>query len=123
MTRSLPSLRTSTPKSIVALCLFAILLASLVVTSTVQARGMHELGPDRGGRTPTITPDFGGDDDQPTVTPQPSRRALASFTDSSPGFGSGGSYLNPDASLFTSPEPVVLKRLRAFWALLLRPVR
>jgi len=122
MTRSLPSLRTPITRSIVALSLLAMLLASTVVTSTVQARGMHELV-DRGGRVPRIAPDFGGDDDQPTIAPQPQRRTLASFTNSAPGSGSGGTYLKPEVSLFTSVRSVVTRRVKTLWDLLLRPVR
>jgi hypothetical protein len=119
---------TSIIKLIVALSLLATLLVtSVLVTPAVQARALHNVDADGGGRRPAISPDFGGDDDQPTVIQHPARKRgaanAASDFGSSAGFVGNTSFFKTDDSFFTSVESVVVKRLRALWALLLSPDR
>ena len=118
MIRIFPYFQASTPKLVVGLCLLGILFSSMVVAPPLQARAIHELGPTRGGGIPGVSPDLGGDDDQPTLQPTPGRRMIASVTEVG-SQGSGGRSLEPRLStLFTQVKTVLKKRTRGFWAML-----
>jgi hypothetical protein len=111
----LATLRTHISRPIVVLSLFGLLLSSIPLAPAVQAFGFHELVPEGNGGLPGWHPDLGGDDDQPTFRPEPSRRMIASVTEEST-FGSGRTQLDQQVSFFTVVKSVVKKRARAFWA-------
>jgi hypothetical protein len=112
----LATLRTHISRPIVVLSLFGLLLSSIPLAPAVQAFGFHELVSERDGGLPGWHPDLGGDDDQPTFRPEPSRRTIASVTEEETTFGSGRTQLDQQVSFFTVVKSVVKKRARAFWA-------
>jgi hypothetical protein len=121
MIRHHPSLRSNITRLIVSLSLFGLLVSSVPFVPALQARGLHELGPERDGGLPGYNPDLGGDDDQPTFRQQPSRRMIASVSDPMD-CGPGGRYVEENQSFFSLVTSIARERVRALrvWLSLFR---
>ena len=115
MFRIFPCFRASITKPVLGLCLLGILFSSTVVAPPLLARSLHVIGPSYGGGTPGLSPDLGGDDDQPTMQPTSDRRMIAAVTEVG-SHGSGARSLDRGLSFFTQVKTVLQKRSRALWA-------